>query len=100
MRDKASTQKGKNLNQRAELDELLDSWPPELIGEYLTMNQEERRKNFASPGDVAMLLSKSASTVRKWCEEGQVPYIRINGRRQIDVRNLKHHWRAAQSNVG
>jgi excisionase family DNA binding protein len=69
---------------------LIDSWPPELIDEYLNMSERERQKNFASIRDVATWLGVSESTVRNWCEMGRVRYIRLGGRRQIDVRGFKH----------
>jgi len=92
MEEKESMQKIKGLKQpSAGPDRLVDSWPPELIREYLSMNQQERQKNFASTSDTARWLGVSVSTVRNWCEEGKILYIRINGRRRIDVRGLKRH---------
>ncbi len=68
----------------------VESWPPELVSEYLQMRERERKRHFASTGDVAEWLGVSPSTVRNWCEAGRLPHIRIGDRRWIDVRFLKH----------
>lgn len=73
------------------------SWPPELMDEYLQMRERERRRHFASTGDVAEWLGVSPSTVRSWCEAGRLPHVRIGARRLIDVRFLKPRRRVRRS---
>ncbi|GEM_PF-5861576 len=58
----------------------VESWPPGLIDEYLQMRERERKRHFASTGDVAEWLGVSPSTVRNWCEAGWLPHVRIGER--------------------
>jgi hypothetical protein len=90
MEEKKSRQKNKKRTERVVgPDHLLRSWPPELKDDYLGMSPEERGENFASPKRAAPILGRSEGTIRNWCDDGTLHYVRLHDRWLIDVRPYK-----------
>ncbi|MBI4469396.1 MAG: helix-turn-helix domain-containing protein [Acidobacteria bacterium] len=62
---------------------------PGLLAEFRRLKDSDRRRRFQVPADVATELGCNPRTIRHWCDNGRLDFVRVGGRLYVDGWSLE-----------
>ncbi len=70
--------------------ELFAESRPGLLEEFRRLGETERKRRFPTSAEIAAELGRNPRTIRHWCDDGRLDFVRVGGRLHVDKRSLEH----------